>query len=177
METNTININNNAPILEKEADNAKNRSSPPLFEHEAVCDNCEWKATHLNAHGGLKKGRRIVGVRYKCMTCSNFDLCHQCFLDPSNVHRMLEHRFEALVSSRKPEHPLSLFEPTPCHSRSIGGPDPRWYLYKEQHPLPDRPGAGYVPPNPFGERESARPASTLPPWNFTPRQQQGHFYI
>lgn len=53
------------PVLDDStADSKDPTSSHPIYYHEGiVCDFCE---------------RSIVGVRYKCCNCANYDLCEEC---------------------------------------------------------------------------------------------------
>jgi ribosomal protein S18 acetylase RimI-like enzyme len=50
------------------------------FIHRAICDGCE---------------ALIVGVRWKCLNCEDFDLCAQC--EPSNQHADGAHAFIKVV--------------------------------------------------------------------------------
>jgi len=59
----------------------RNEQEPPQckktagkFVHRAICDNCQ---------------QPIVGIRFKCTQCENYDLCEQC--EPLPVHP--EHSF------------------------------------------------------------------------------------
>ena len=65
---------------------AKKDLTPSMVKHIARCDICELDEN--------KKGKGIVGVRYKCMTCPDYDLCSTCFM--RNEHK--EHAFVALRS-------------------------------------------------------------------------------
>lgn len=47
-----------------------------LVHSGAICDNC--------------KSGPIVGVRYKCSTCLNFDLCQDCEKTVDHIHRFIE---------------------------------------------------------------------------------------
>ncbi|KAJ5124679.1 Zinc finger ZZ-type [Penicillium bovifimosum] len=46
------------------------------FRHAAVCDGCD---------------KRIVGIRHKCLSCPDWDYCHECVLTASEKHP--GHRF------------------------------------------------------------------------------------
>jgi len=49
--------------------------------HGVTCDGCE--ASHF------------VGLRYRCLTCSNYDLCQNCYRDSENMHPF-GHAFECV---------------------------------------------------------------------------------
>ena len=63
------------------------------LKHEAVCDGCD---------------ASIVGVRYKCLTCPDFDYCATCLCVANEVHP--GHRFApiyeqlGMLSARKEQH-------------------------------------------------------------------------
>ena len=74
---------------------------PPLFS----CDGCERKP--------------VVGVRYKCKTCDNFDFCEHCFANKTDH----DHNFVAYHRSKKGQHPIEAGKPGRartewCHSSS-----------------------------------------------------------
>lgn len=48
--------------------------TPAAVHHHVQCDFCDVAP--------------IVGNRYKCMTCPNFDLCQTCYDGPGHEHEM-----------------------------------------------------------------------------------------
>ena len=70
--------------MAKKEPNAKN------MKHTARCDGSDCGST-----------KQIVGIRYKCMTCPDYDLCNECFLKGEHT----EHPFVAL---RNKSHKLTM---------------------------------------------------------------------
>lgn len=50
--------------------------APQAVHHRVQCDFCDVAP--------------IIGNRYKCMTCPNFDLCQACYEGPGHEHEMVE---------------------------------------------------------------------------------------
>lgn len=50
--------------------------------HNASCDNCN---------------KRIIGIRYRCDECNDYDLCENCFSNQSKIHPI--HAFLAIQNS------------------------------------------------------------------------------
>ncbi len=42
---------------------------------------------------GCKTGRPIIGLRFKCDICKNFDLCKNCFFNKKSIHPKNDHPF------------------------------------------------------------------------------------
>jgi len=78
-----------------------NESQGPQSEvcHQAMCDGC-------NA--------QIRGIRYKCKSCPDYDLCEKCY-DIKGVHIPAEHQFEKILRPTRPACPV--FQRRPCHFR------------------------------------------------------------
>jgi hypothetical protein len=67
------------PFVQREADSSK-------AIHWATCDQCQ---------------KRIIGLRFKCEACDDYDLCGECFQVQEEVHP--DHEFTII---EKPEYPF-----------------------------------------------------------------------
>lgn len=68
------------------------------FPHNAICDSCE---------------TQIRGIRYKCQSCPDFDLCEKCY-NVKGVHNP-EHKFDAITRPcpwRRPNGNANCSRPT-----------------------------------------------------------------
>lgn len=73
---NTINISTSKPLKEKE-NNIKNNEKEILNKDLIIGKNEDEKKIHL---GHICEGcnSSIIGIRYKCAVCNNFDYCEKC---------------------------------------------------------------------------------------------------
>ena len=117
------------------------------FQHEGICcDQC-----HVNP---------IVGIRYRCSMCANYDLCESCLIRNENLQQQQQqqqksprawifdppfhdptHIFYRLVGdkpslSNQKEYPIIVARDTAIHAGIICSTcsisDPKGYLYKCQ---------------------------------------------
>lgn len=73
----------------------KDADKPPCV-HNAVCDNCK---------------EQIIGMRYKCNVCGDYDLCEECERKkPHNPEHTFTGHSEDIVNPQRP--PLSAEEKT-----------------------------------------------------------------
>jgi len=92
-----------ASAEKKEEEVKEERNERPVV-HAAICDNCQ---------------NRIVGIRYKCFTCPDFDLCSTCeessasVHNPSHVFAVIKKPYQAFYLCRRGPESVS-----PCSSSS-----------------------------------------------------------
>eukprot|EP01089_Gocevia_fonbrunei_P013425 TRINITY_DN3449_c0_g1_i6.p1 TRINITY_DN3449_c0_g1~~TRINITY_DN3449_c0_g1_i6.p1 ORF type:complete len:544 (+),score=144.96 TRINITY_DN3449_c0_g1_i6:93-1634(+) len=84
----------------------KAKNTPSKVVHPATCDACN---------------KRIVGIRYKCSVCPDYDLCEKCEVSSQSFHPA-HHAFLKMHKSRdnctyKPTHPAICDS---CESRIVG---------------------------------------------------------
>lgn len=83
-----------------------------IFHHFGViCDGCEKTP--------------IVGIRYKCTGCADYDLCESC--EQSGVHKETGHVFLKVLA------PTWTPSPFHCHQRRWGGHHNRWSNRNDIH--------------------------------------------
>jgi hypothetical protein len=86
-ETSGRNGFNNVDNLDLSSRVGHQPSSPPTGLHPGVtCDGCS---------------ANIVGVRYKCLACPNYDLCATC-MDSHDRNRSLDIEFRDMMKARHP---------------------------------------------------------------------------
>jgi hypothetical protein len=57
------------------------------------------KATHIGVLCSACKCQPIVGVRYKCMTCVNVNLCEKCEVSHPPAHRLIKFKESAILTN------------------------------------------------------------------------------
>lgn len=62
-------------VEEKKDDIEKNEQESLMTFRYVTCDEC--------------KVCPIVGYRYKCLECPDYDLCHECFIKDNHKHNMM----------------------------------------------------------------------------------------
>ncbi|KAL4971559.1 hypothetical protein BDW66DRAFT_145940 [Aspergillus desertorum] len=82
------------------------------YHHAAICDGCE---------------SHITGVRYKCLTCPDWDYCSECHLSASRTHP--GHRFAPLYTA--------ISEPLQSHEVHFG-------VFCDGPLCKDKPRSGYI---------------------------------
>lgn len=97
--------NNNA----NHNDDQKAKPQLPII-HPAVCDNCNLQ---------------IVGVRYKCLQCVDFDFCERC--EAQSTEKSLHNPQHVFAKINKPRDALNVRGVAPSPSPSCRGP--RFYPF------------------------------------------------
>eukprot|EP01096_Ripella_sp_DP13-Kostka_P001636 TRINITY_DN119_c0_g1_i1.p2 TRINITY_DN119_c0_g1~~TRINITY_DN119_c0_g1_i1.p2 ORF type:complete len:419 (+),score=227.52 TRINITY_DN119_c0_g1_i1:108-1364(+) len=85
-----------APAEKKVEETKEERKERPVV-HGAICDNCQ---------------NRIVGIRYKCFTCPDYDLCSTCeetsasVHNPAHVFAVIKKPYQAFYLCRRAPEPV-----------------------------------------------------------------------
>ncbi|CAH6420161.1 Von Willebrand factor type A domain protein [uncultured virus] len=84
-------------------------TEPPVVHYGISCDGCGQSP--------------IVGKRFKCQTCADYDLCGRCEPDSPNKHKWFPptHQFREITEARKPPRPEreSPSAPVPIQAQSL----------------------------------------------------------
>jgi hypothetical protein len=116
----------------------------PTVVHNAFCDGAACK------QGGTSK--RIVGARFKCAACPDFDFCESCFVAKADTHPA-NHMFVKL--SGQHGNPFAGNGGRPCGGGRFGGRHPCW----RQHPM--FCGKPVVPQPPTAAPAAPQPAAPV----------------
>ncbi|KAF4673300.1 hypothetical protein FOL47_010741 [Perkinsus chesapeaki] len=102
--------------------NDGNDEAVELVHYGSTCDEC-----------GVSP---IVGRRYKCNYCAEYELCNRCFKEPANKQHRLEHLFTLIVRPAKlwtvhtKDQTGTLFSEMPCEMCGIHPPGGARYTIK-----------------------------------------------
>jgi len=66
----------------------------PKNEHRALCDRCD---------------QQIVGIRWKCFECDNFDFCNTCYLESAGKETIKDHQKEHCFAKIEEPEQISSF--------------------------------------------------------------------